>query len=89
MSLTIDLDYLKDIENQDFKIDPLKFQKMLFLFNTIEDGWSVKKKDDNYVFTKKNNPYDLSLNFLGGVNVISYVLGPLLIILVVPYVSDS
>lgn len=55
MSLTIDLDYLKDIENQDFKIDPLKFQKMLFLFNTIEDGWSVKKKDDNYVFTKKNN----------------------------------
>ena len=55
MSLTISLDYLKDIENSNFKIDPIKFQKMLFIFNAVEDGWSLKKKDDSYIFTKKNN----------------------------------
>lgn len=55
MSLTIDLDYLKDIENKNYKIDPMKFQKMLFIYNAIEDGWTLKKKNDSYVFTKKTN----------------------------------
>ena len=55
MSLTINLDYLKDIENKNYKIDSIKFQKMLFIYNAIEDGWNVKKKNNCYVFTKKNN----------------------------------
>lgn len=55
MSLTISLDYLKDIENKNYKIEPIKFQKMLFIFNAIEDGWSLKKKNDCYIFYKKTN----------------------------------
>jgi len=55
MSLTISLDYLKDIENKNYKIDPMKFQKMLFIYNAIEDGWSLKKKNDCYIFSKKTN----------------------------------
>jgi hypothetical protein len=55
MSLTISLDYLKDIENKNYKIDPIKFQKMLFIYNAIEDGWSLKKKNDCYIFSKKTN----------------------------------
>jgi len=55
MSLTINLDYLKDIENKNYKIDPIKFQKMLFIYNAIEDGWNVKKNNNSYIFTKKNN----------------------------------
>jgi hypothetical protein len=55
MSLTINLEYLKDIENKNYKIDPMKFQKMLFIYNAIEDGWSLKKKDGCYIFTKKTN----------------------------------
>ena len=31
------------LENN-IKIDNIKFQKMLFLFNAIEEGWSIKKK---------------------------------------------
>lgn len=54
MSLTINLDYLKDITNKNYKIDPLKFQKMLFMYNAIEDGWCLKKNADSYIFTKKN-----------------------------------
>ena len=32
----------------------LNFKKMLFLFNAIEQGWSVKKRGDAFVFTKSH-----------------------------------
>jgi len=51
MDIKINLESLKDLENN-VKIDAIKFQKMLLLFNSIEQGWSVKKKNDSYVFTK-------------------------------------
>jgi hypothetical protein len=41
-------------ENYDIKVDNLKFQKMLFLFNAINDGWSIKKRKDSYIFTKNH-----------------------------------
>jgi hypothetical protein len=52
MDITINLDSLKDLEN--LKVDVIKFQKMLLLFNSIEQGWSVKKRDDSYIFTKNH-----------------------------------
>ncbi len=51
MDIKINLDSLKDLENSNFKVDAIKFQKMLLLYNTIEQGWSVKKRNDSYVFT--------------------------------------
>ena len=30
------------------------FQKMIFIINAVEDGWSVKKIEDSYIFTKKH-----------------------------------
>lgn len=44
-------DYL---ENDNLKIDTIQFQKMALLFNAIEDGWSIKKRNDSYVFTKNH-----------------------------------
>ena len=35
-------------------IDIITFQKMNFIMNAIETGWTVKKSDDNYIFTKKH-----------------------------------
>jgi hypothetical protein len=52
MDIKINLDSLKDLEN--LKVDVIKFQKMLLLFNSIEQGWSVKKRDDSYIFTKNH-----------------------------------
>ena len=54
MDFKINLDSLKDLEEQDLKIDAIKFQKMLLLFNSIEQGWSVKKRGDSYVFSKNH-----------------------------------
>jgi hypothetical protein len=41
-------------ENQDFKIDPITLQKMAFVYNSLEKGWSVKKHKNLYIF-KKNH----------------------------------
>jgi hypothetical protein len=54
MDIKISLDSLKDLENSNFKIDAIKFQKMLLLYNSIEQGWSVKKHNSSYVFSKKH-----------------------------------
>ena len=52
MDIKINLESLKDLEN--LKIDSIKFQKMMLLYNSIEHGWSVKKRNDSYVFTKNH-----------------------------------
>ena len=30
------------------------FQKMAFLYNTLDNGWTIKKYKDAYIFTKKH-----------------------------------
>lgn len=42
------------MEKQAISIDVITFQKMNFIMNAIETGWSVKKNDDNYIFSKKH-----------------------------------
>jgi hypothetical protein len=42
------------IQNENGKIDNIKFQKMVFLFNALNDGWSVKKRNESYIFTKNH-----------------------------------
>jgi len=43
-----------------------QFQKMIFLLNALEHGWTVRKKGDSYVFTKKheNRKEVLNENYL-------------------------
>lgn len=43
-----------DTENKTYKIDNVRFQKMLLLFNAVEEGWTIKKKNDSFFFTKKH-----------------------------------
>lgn len=43
------LDSIEHIKN-----DKATLQKMIFLINALEDGWSVKKDKESYVFTKKH-----------------------------------
>jgi hypothetical protein len=54
-----DNDLQINVENEsgakyDVKIDNEKFQKMLLVFNAINDGWSIKKRKDSYIFTKNH-----------------------------------
>lgn len=54
MEFNINLESLKDLENVDLKIDAIKFQKMVLILNCIEQGWSVKKRGESYVFSKNH-----------------------------------
>jgi hypothetical protein len=36
-------------------IKNIQFQKMLLLYNAINDGWGVKKENNSYIFTKPHN----------------------------------
>ena len=51
MDMKINNNYL---EENNIKIDNIKFQKMLLLYNALEEGWTIKKKDDSFIFEKKH-----------------------------------
>jgi hypothetical protein len=42
------------IQDKQVEIDKIKFQKMVFLFNALDNGWSIKKRKDSYIFTKNH-----------------------------------
>ena len=42
------------INNNEYELDVIKLQKMAFLYNALEKGWNVSKKNDLYIF-KKNH----------------------------------
>jgi hypothetical protein len=49
MDMDISIDNLEIL-----KKDNIKLQKMLFLYNALQDGWCVKKLKESYIFTKKH-----------------------------------
>jgi len=52
MESTINIeDYL---DNKNIKIDHIIFQKMNLIYNALDEGWTIKKKNNSYIFTKKH-----------------------------------
>lgn len=48
------MDIKVNIDDENMSIDKIKFQKMCFIFNALNDGWVVKKQLNKYIFTKKH-----------------------------------
>ena len=46
--MDIEIDHLPDIDDYDY----LTKTKMIFIFNCLENGWKIRKKDNCYVFQK-------------------------------------
>jgi hypothetical protein len=45
----------KDLQvTNQIKVDKPQLQKMTFIMNALEKGWSVKKHNESYIFTKKH-----------------------------------
>lgn len=42
------------INTENMHIECIKLQKMIFLYNAVEDGWKVKKSNDCYIFSKNH-----------------------------------
>ena len=43
---------LDKIQNK--HVNPILLHKMAFLYNALENGWTIKKKNNAYVFTKNH-----------------------------------
>ena len=57
MNMNMDIDIKltnKNNEQLDLEVDKIKFQKMVFLYNALENGWSIKKRKESYIFTKNH-----------------------------------
>ena len=45
---------------KNIKMERKEFQKLLFLSNVLDQGWTIKKRNDTYIFTKKHeNRYEV------------------------------
>jgi hypothetical protein len=42
------------VDQSNVTIDPSTFQKMSFLYNAINDGWTIKKRKESYIFSKNH-----------------------------------
>lgn len=47
------------IDNNNYQLDNIKLSKMTFIFNAINDGWTVEKQfsennEEKYIFKKKH-----------------------------------
>jgi len=43
-----------DVDSDNLKVDGIQFQKMLMLYNALDEGWSIKKRGQSYVFQKNH-----------------------------------
>jgi len=46
---TINVNTVNEIE-----IDSIKLHKVIFLYNALENGWTINKKGNLYIFNKKH-----------------------------------
>lgn len=45
---------IPQIDDNKVQMDSSTFQKMLFIYNAIQIGWTVKKQHESYIFRKKH-----------------------------------
>jgi len=41
-------------QNEKLSVDYIKLQKMGFIYNALQDGWCIKKRGEQYIFTKNH-----------------------------------
>ena len=42
------------VNKNELKVDCILLQKMIFLYNALEKGWTIKKNKNLYIFTKNH-----------------------------------
>ena len=48
------MDNIKIKAPSNLDVDYIQLQKMAFIYNAIQSGWTVKLNQDSYIFTKKH-----------------------------------
>jgi hypothetical protein len=42
------------MQQDEIQVDKKQFQKMIFLTNALEKGWTIRKTNKKYIFSKKH-----------------------------------
>jgi len=49
------MEFSVNVENtNNIKNDKIKIHKMTLLYNALDNGWSIHKKNDSYIFSKNH-----------------------------------
>ena len=48
------MDVQLKINNVNLDVNANKLHKMIFIFNALENGWTIKKKNKKYYFSKNH-----------------------------------
>ena len=51
MDIEINISKNTDANNT---IDNIEWQKMIFIYNALDNGWTIKKLNKSYIFSKKH-----------------------------------
>ena len=43
-----------DKQSTELEVNFMKFHKMAFIFNALDNGWTIKKNKNAYIFSKKH-----------------------------------
>lgn len=46
--------YIEKQMEEQIQLTKKEFQKIIFIINALNQGWTIKKSDESYVFTKKH-----------------------------------
>jgi hypothetical protein len=52
--MDIEINIANSNNNNQIEIEQTKFQKMVFLYNALDNGWSIKKRNNSYIFSKNH-----------------------------------
>ena len=52
--MDIEINIANSDDNKLIEIEQTKFQKMVFLYNALDNGWSIKKRNNSYIFSKNH-----------------------------------
>lgn len=52
--MDIEINIANSDDNKQIEIEQTKFQKMVFLYNALDNGWSIKKRNNSYIFSKNH-----------------------------------
>ena len=44
-----------EIDNNKKRFELKQFQKMVIIYNALEDGWKIRKNGETYIFKKRHN----------------------------------
>jgi hypothetical protein len=42
-------------EDIDVNLTDKRLKELIFIYNALDNGWTIKKKNDLYIFSKKHN----------------------------------